>query len=68
MNVLKFRARLMEEGLTLMNAADTLGCSCSTLSAKIHGNKGADLRLREVKALRDWLGLSDEEVDDIFFT
>ena len=47
--------------------ANAMGISRTTLSAKIHGRRGATFTLPELVAIRQRYGLTSEEVDAIFF-
>lgn len=60
-----FRAKLMEHGKTLKDAAQSIGCSESTLSRKVNGI--SDFTRNEIQLFRQALKLSPEDVERIFF-
>lgn len=61
----KFRAKVVEAGLTLEETAKKIGINPSTLDRKMSGI--SDFNRTEIQSLRKILGLSASECDDIFF-
>lgn len=60
-----FRAKLMEHGKTLKDAAQSIGCSESTLSRKVNGI--SDFTRNEIQLFRQAFRLSREDIERIFF-
>ena len=65
-NVYKLRAKIMEKGMTIADAANAIGVSASTLGKKIKNN--ADMTLSEVNMLCSVLEIPKEEILKIFFS
>jgi len=63
-NILKGKMR--ECSLTQQEVADKIGVSLSRFNAKLNGTGGAEFSLGEAQALRRLLGLTVEQVDEIF--
>ena len=66
MNADKLRGRIIEAGMTIEMMADKLGINASTLSRKLKGT--TEFTRKEIRAIRDLLGLDSDDVDSIFFT
>lgn len=60
-----FRAKVMERGKTMRDAALAMGCSEATLSRKINGI--SDFTRNEIQLFRQAFGLSADDVENIFF-
>lgn len=60
-----FRAKVVERGKTMRDAATAIGCSEATLSRKVNGL--SDFTRNEIQLFRQSFGLSPEEVEHIFF-
>lgn len=65
-NVNKIHGKLKELGLTVEDAAKTMGIDRSTLYRKL-GNSGAGLTVRDAQMLVDILQLTEQEALEIFF-
>ena len=65
MDKLKFKAKVVEAGLTLGGVAAQLGVNPSTLTAKITGK--TDFSRLELSKLKEMLNLSFDEFYSIFF-
>lgn len=61
----KLKKAMKERGVTINKMADVLGISRYTLSGKIRGLHG--FTLSELRFLRNYLQLTDEEIITIFF-
>ena len=61
----KFRAKVVEAGLTLETVAKIIGINPSTLDRKMSG--ASDFSRKEIQILRKELHLTAAECDDIFF-
>jgi DNA-binding XRE family transcriptional regulator len=68
MNVNKnlLKGKIRENGMNQADAAKKIGMSLSRFNAKINETANAEFKLREIKALRDALKLSCEQVEEIF--
>jgi len=64
-DVNKFKYFVNVKGVTLENVANAIGINPATLSRKIAGE--SDFKRHEIQAVKNYLGLSLEDVDDIFF-
>lgn len=60
-----FRAKVMERGKTMRDAALVMGCSEATLSRKINGI--SDFTRNEIQLFRQAFDLSADDVENIFF-
>lgn len=60
-----FRAKVMECGKTMRDAAVAMGCSEATLSRKINGI--SDFTRNEIQLFRQAFNLSPDDVEHIFF-
>lgn len=61
----KFRAAVIEKGLSMKEVAEYLGINVSTLYRKIGGE--SDFTREELQILRKKMLLSDEQIMSIFF-
>lgn len=61
----KFRAKIIESGLTTEKLANVLGINAATLYRKINGN--SDFSRSEIQILRQVLNMSPQAMDEIFF-
>lgn len=64
-NTVELKVAMMRRGLTQEKAAEALGIRQGTLSGKI--NNKHKFKVSEIAKLRDLLGLSPDEMNDIFF-
>lgn len=55
-------------GMTQDDVAVKMGISLSRFNAKINGSGGAEFSLGETRSLKTILGLSSEQVDQIFLS
>lgn len=60
----ELKAAMLRRGLTQEKAAEALGICQGTLSGKI--NNKHEFKVSEIEKLRDLLGLSPEQMNDIF--
>ncbi len=60
-----FKAKAVEKGYDMKQISNCLGISESTLYRKMSGN--SDFTRNEIQLLRQFLSLSMEEIDAIFF-
>lgn len=60
-----FRAKVIERGKTMRDAAIAIGCSEATLSRKINGI--SDFTRNEIQLFRQAFDLSVDDVEHIFF-
>lgn len=65
-NVNKFKAKVVENGLNMPDVASRLKINVSTLYRKL-GKNGGTFTVREVKELGNVLNLNRKELMDIFF-
>ena len=61
----KFRAKIIENGFTVKQIAETLHISEVTLYRKING--ASDFTRKEIQKLKEILKLDVETVEEIFF-
>lgn len=61
----KFRAKVVEAGMTLEEVSKQIGINPSTLDRKMSGI--SDFNRNEIQLLRKILRISPAECDDIFF-
>lgn len=61
----KFRAKIVENGFTVKQIAETLHISEVTLYRKINGK--SDFTRKEIQKLKEILKLDVETVEEIFF-
>lgn len=61
----KFRAKVIENGFTIKQIAETLHISEVTLYRKING--ASDFTRKEIQKLKEMLKLDVETVEEIFF-
>lgn len=61
-----FRAKIVENGKTMKDAATAIGCSEAALSRKVNGI--SDFTRNEIQLFRQAFSLSPAEVESIFFT
>ena len=66
MDSAKLKGKLVEHELSQKKAAEAIGVSLTRFNAKLNAYDGAEFSLGEVRALRDLLSLSAEQVDEIF--
>lgn len=62
----KFRAKVIENGLTMKQIAETLHISEVTLYRKINGT--SDFTRKEIQKLKEILKLDANTTEEIFFT
>lgn len=62
----KFHGRVIAEGYTLVTISEKMGISPVTMTRKM--SRGGDFTRSELQQLRALLNLSNEDMDDIFFT
>lgn len=67
MNTNKLMAKIVEKGTNVENLAKVMGINKSTFYKKLDRQYHADFYRREIRAIQDELGLTDEEVHAIFF-
>lgn len=60
-----FKAKLAEKGVTLREIASVMGCNEATLYRKMQGQ--SDFTRNEIQLIKQKLGLTNEEVELIFF-
>lgn len=60
-----FRAKVIEHGKTMRDAAIVMGCSEAALSRKVNGI--SDFTRNEIQLFRQAFGLSADDVEHIFF-
>lgn len=60
-----FRAKIVEAGRTMKDAAAVIGCSEATLSRKVNGT--SDFTRNEIQLFRKSFKLSADDVERIFF-
>ncbi len=65
MNYLKLRAKLVERGISAEQLATMIGIAASTLRNKLAGR--TEFTQREISDISRCLGISKEEILDIFF-
>lgn len=58
------RAKAMTQG----DVARGIGVSLSRFNAKLNETDGAEFSVGEVRSIKDFLNLSVEQVDEIFFS
>lgn len=61
----KFRAKIIESGLTIEKLANLLGINAATLYRKINGS--SDFSRSEMQIIRQVLNMSPQAMDEIFF-
>lgn len=61
----KFKARIVELGLSVDKVANLLGINAATLYRKINGD--SDFSRSEIQLLKHVLNLTSAEMEDIFF-
>ena len=66
MNILKLKARIIEEGYSIRTLAKPLGIKDATLYKKVSGK--VQFTMRELQILKKILHLSNDEFVDIFFS
>lgn len=66
MNQTEFKVAQIRAGLTREDIAKILGLNSATIYRKINGE--SDFTLNELKKLKKILGLTNNDVDRIFFT
>lgn len=60
------KGAIRARGMTQADAASRIGISLSRFNAKINETGGAELSLGEAKRLKELLGMSSAEFDQIF--
>ena len=61
------KGKIRELGFSQRDISDKIGLSLSRFNAKLNNTHGAQFTLCEIKALRDILVLTPDQVDQIFF-
>lgn len=61
----KFRAKVIENGLTMEQVADKMNINTATLYRKMNGE--SDFTRKEMQLLRNILSLNTKTADEIFF-
>lgn len=61
------KGKIREQGMTQGDVAEKLGISLSRFNAKLNKTAGAQFSLIEVKAMKELLHLTSDQVDQIFF-
>lgn len=61
----KFRAKVIENGLTMTQVANQLNINVATLYRKVNGT--SDFTRTEIQTLKDLLKLTVREATEIFF-
>ena len=61
----KLKIRLKDEGVTYSDMGEKLGISTVAFQRKINGD--TQFKLSEIRDMTDFLKLTGEEVEDIFF-
>lgn len=61
----KLQGKMRAKGFSLVKLADKIGLSTTGLFNKVHNQK--EFLVSEVQAIRTALGLSEQEVQEIFF-
>lgn len=67
MNKALFRSVLKSNGATQGDLAKEIGITEQTFSEKLNERKGRDFNLGEVVKLKKLLGITNDELIDIFF-
>lgn len=67
MNSNLLKGEIRAKAMTQENVARSIGVSLSRFNAKLNGTNGAEFSLGEVRSIKSILGLSAEQVDNIFF-
>lgn len=67
MNSNLLKGEIRAKAMTQENIARSIGVSLSRFNAKLNGTNGAEFSLGEVRSIKSILGLSAEQVDNIFF-
>lgn len=67
MNSSLLKGKIREASLTQKDIATEIGVSLSRFNAKLNNTGGAEFSLGEVRAIKALLGLTSNQVDDIFF-
>lgn len=68
MNANLIRARIAELGMTQKKTASAANMSLSRFNAKLNGTNGAQFSLKDIRALKEVLDLSAQQIDDIFLS
>lgn len=68
MNGNLIRARMAELGMTQAETAKAMGISLSRFNAKLNGTNDAEFSLPDIIALKNVLGFSLQDIDDIFLS
>ena len=66
MNIVLLKIKLLEKGTNIKKLSEVIGISVSAFYQKL--NKDGDFRRNEIKAIRDYLNLTEQEVNSIFFS
>ena len=66
MNSNMLKGKMRECSLTQQEVAEKIGVSLSRFNAKLNGTKGAEFSLGEAQALRRLLGLTADQMEEIF--
>lgn len=67
MNKELLKGEIRAKDMTQAAVAARIGVSRSRFNAKLNGNKGAEFTLGEVRAMKELLYLSKDQVYEIFF-
>lgn len=68
MNKALLRSKMVLFGDTYKELAQVLSLTVTTVSAKINQTHGADFTQREIQLIKQRYSLTNDEVNDIFFT
>lgn len=68
MDVLKFKAKMVEKGVSIENIARVINVNASTFYRKLSKENGDVFSIKEVKKIKEKLELSNQEAIEIFLT
>lgn len=68
MNADLLKGEIRARGMTQGDISNKIGLSLSRFNAKINNTGGAEFSLAEVRSLKEFLQLTSEQVDIIFFS
>lgn len=64
----KLKMKIKKTGFTLESFSKELGINRTTLYRKMNNNAGGDFTIGEIRRMNKLLNLSDNEIEEIFFT